>query len=134
MSITLSILGVLLFIVAFYFIKTSKVPVVADSEKVKLLNDQNFKHQIKDGITLVDFWASWCMPCKMMVPILNDVSEELPANASVGKLNVEESQAIASQYNVRSIPTLILFKNGVEINRFVGVKPKDFLVSKIINA
>lgn len=111
--------------------KMKKTPVVADSDKIKALTDQNFEHQIKGGIVLVDFWATWCMPCKIMAPILNDLSEALTGNASVGKLDVDKNKAASAKYGVRSIPTLVLFKNGIEINRFVGVKTKDFLLKEI---
>lgn len=111
--------------------KMKKAPVVADSDKIKALTDQNFEHQIKGGIVLVDFWATWCMPCKIMAPILNDLSEALTGNASVGKLDVDKNKAASAKYGVRSIPTLVLFKNGIEINRFVGVKTKDFLLKEI---
>jgi thioredoxin 1 len=107
------------------------MPVVEDHEKLKTLTDENFQNQIKTGVTLVDFWADWCMPCKMMAPILNEVAEELDGNATVGKINVEEFQLIPSTYSVRSIPTLILFKNGKEIKRYIGVKNKEFLLSQI---
>ncbi|OFX25198.1 MAG: thioredoxin [Bacteroidetes bacterium GWA2_31_9] len=102
-----------------------------DSEYVKTLTTQNFENQIKKGLTIVDFWAAWCMPCKVMAPILNSLANELKESAYVGKLNIEDHQAIASKYQVRSIPTLILFKNGKEINRFVGIKTKDFLINQI---
>lgn len=134
MSITFAILGILMVVLAFMFIRSSKGLSVADSEKVKVLTDTNFNTEIKNGITLVDFWADWCMPCKMMTPILNDVAEEIPENTAVGKLNIEQYQNVAAEYNVRSIPTMILFKNGKEINRYVGVKPKEFLVNQIQKA
>jgi thioredoxin 1 len=111
--------------------KMKKTPVVEDSDKIKTLTDQNFEHQIKNGVVLVDFWAVWCMPCKMMAPILNDLSEVLTGNATVGKVNVDQQKAASAKYGVRSIPTLVLFKNGKEINRFVGVKTKDFLLKEI---
>ena len=71
------------------------------------------------------------MPCKLLIPILNETAAEIKGNARIGKLNVEECQIIASKYGVRSIPTMILFKNGKEIDRFVGVKQKDFLLKKL---
>ena len=80
---------------------------------------------------LVDFWAAWCGPCKMMAPILNDLSEELDGNNSIGKLNVEQYQSVSASYQVRGIPTMILFKDGKEINRFVGIKTKAFLLREI---
>jgi len=115
----------------FNFKKAKDAPVVADSDKIKTLNDHNFDHQIKRGIVLVDFWAPWCMPCKMMAPVLNTLAEELTGNASIGKLNVDQQQSISLKYGVRSIPTLLLFKNGEEINRFVGFKSKDYLLKEI---
>ena len=121
------------FLAAFFlnYNKMKKIPVVEDNGKIKKLSDQNFEHQIKNGIMLVDFWATWCMPCKMMAPVLNNLSEELTGNASVGKLDVDQNRAASAKYGVRSIPTLVLFKNGNEINRFVGVKTKDFLLKEI---
>jgi len=121
------------FLAAFFlnYYKMKKTPVVEDNGKIKKLSDQNFEHQIKSGIMLVDFWATWCMPCKMMAPVLNDLSEELTGNASVGKLDVDQNSSASAKYAVRSIPTMVLFKNGIEINRFVGVKTKDFLLKEI---
>ena len=136
------IVSIIIFVVAFLLVaflasffmnyfKMKKTPVVEDHDKIKKLSDQNFEHQIKSGITLVDFWATWCMPCKMMAPVLNNLSEELTGNATVGKLDVDQNRAASAKYGVRSIPTLVLFKNGKEINRFVGVKTKDFLLKEI---
>jgi thioredoxin 1 len=135
MDITLIIIGALVALFVGYsyfnFQKIKRLPAVADSEKIKVLTDKNFAHQINNGIMLVDFWAAWCMPCKMMAPILNEVADEVNSNSGVGKLNVEHYQSIAAKYNVRNIPTLILFKNGKEMDRFVGVKSKDFLLKKL---
>ncbi len=135
MSITSSIIVIafvaLVSFIYFNYRKMKKTPVVEDNDKIKKLTDQNFEHQIKSGIILVDFWATWCMPCKIMAPILNDLSEVLTGNASVGKVDVDQNRAASSKYGVRSIPTLVLFKNGTEINRFVGVKTKDFLLKEI---
>lgn len=118
--------------VYFTFRKMKNTPMVADGAKIKVLTDKNFNQQIKKGVTLVDFWAAWCGPCKMMAPILNDLSEELDGSTSIGKLNVEKYQSVSATYQVRGIPTMILFKDGKEINRFVGVKTKAFLLKEMI--
>jgi thioredoxin 1 len=131
------LLIVTLVIIAFFIMakvaraKMKKTPMVADHQKILTLTDKNFQLQTKNKIVLVDFWASWCAPCRMMAPILNEVAEELNGNKRVGKLNIEQFQPLAQKFKVRSIPTLVLFKNGKEIKRFVGVKSKDYLLKEI---
>ena len=111
--------------------KIKNTPMVADHAKVLTLTDQNFQQQTKSKVVLVDFWATWCAPCRMMAPVLNDVASELSGNSLVGKVDIEKFQSLAQKFKVRSIPTLILFKNGAEINRFVGIKSKEFLLKEI---
>ena len=111
--------------------KMKKMPKVEDNDKIVTLTDKNFNQQTKNKIVLVDFWAAWCAPCRMMAPVLNEVADEFPEGYLVGKVNVDEYQSLAQKFNVRNIPTLVLFKNGKEINRFVGVKTKDFLLKNI---
>lgn len=125
------VLGAIVLLNIFARAKMKNMPKVADNEKIITLNDKNFNQQTKGKIVLVDFWAEWCAPCRMMAPILNDVASELPDGQHVGKINIDHFQSMAQQFNVRNIPTLILFKNGKEINRFVGVKTKDFLLKEI---
>ena len=131
MIIAVLIIAVLVTLYIMARVKMKNIPVVADSEKILTLTDKNFQHQTKNRLVLVDFWASWCAPCRMMAPVLNDVAAELTDSAHVGKVNIEQYQSLAQKFQVRNIPTLILFKNGKEINRFVGVKSKDFLVQQI---
>lgn len=135
MQTTLIVIGVL---IAALFIfrsiamaKMKKTPLVADHEKVVTLTEQNFQQKTKGKVVLVDFWASWCTPCRMMAPVLNDVASELNGNSHVGKVDIQQYQSLANQFKVRSIPTLILLKNGKEVNRFVGIKSKDFLLKEI---
>ena len=108
--------------------KKSDVPT---STKIKILTGGNFKHQVKNGVTLVDFWATWCMPCKIMVPVLNELADELDGKVTIGKVDVDQNKPLAGEFKVRSIPTLVLLKNGKEINRFVGVKDKKFLLKQL---
>jgi thioredoxin 1 len=116
---------------AFVMRKMKKTPAGPDSEKIKILDDKNFASQTKSGVTLVDFWAPWCMPCKMMIPVLNELAENTEHTATIAKLNVDENQQTAAKYGVRSIPTSIIFKNGKEVDRIVGVKPIDYLLKHI---
>lgn len=113
-------------------VRMKNIPVVADSEMIITLTDKNFQHQTKNKLVLVDFWASWCAPCRMMAPVLNEVATELNGNFHVGKVNIEQYQSLAQKFQVRNIPTMILFKNGREINRFVGIKSKEFLLQQIM--
>jgi len=96
------------------------------------LNNHNFENEIlkHSGTALVDFYADWCNPCKMISPIVEEIAEERP-DVAVGKINVDESGEIAARYGVMSIPTLIIFKDGEEVNRIVGLQPKANIVSML---
>lgn len=102
-----------------------------ESDKLVLLNDNNFSKQIDRGIVLVDFWAPWCGPCKMIAPVVSELAEQFEGKARIGKLNVDENKVTAAEYGVRSIPTLILFKDGEPVKQFVGVKPKSAFAKAI---
>jgi len=135
MTITLIILGVGLAAFAGYmaysYKKMQNLANIPDSAKIKTLNNKNFKPQIRSGIVLVDFWALWCGPCKMMAPVLNDLAETVGDKASIGKVNVDNQQQLAQKHKIRNIPTLVMFKNSKEINRYMGVKAKKFLMNEI---
>lgn len=135
MKTALIIIGLLVFVIVLLYIfaksKIKNTPVVEDHENIIVLSDRNFDHQTKNRVVLVDFWAEWCVPCRMMAPVLNELAEELGGNAFVGKLNVEQYQALAQKFNIRNIPTMILFRNGQEVKRFIGMKTKDFLIREI---
>lgn len=136
MQIVFMIIGGLLigFVLLMFILrmKMKNTPMVDDHKNILTLTDKNFQQQTKNKLVLVDFWASWCAPCRMMAPVLNDIADELTGNQHIGKVNIEQYQSLAQQFQVRGIPTLILFKNGKEVNRFVGIKPKDFLLQQIL--
>jgi len=95
------------------------------------LTKDTFTQNVANGVTLVDFWAPWCGPCKMQLPIVEELSSELAGSATIGKINVDDEPELASQFGVMSIPTLILFKDGQPVDKMVGLQSKDALKNKI---
>ncbi len=97
------------------------------------VEDRNFEEQVlkSEGLTLVDFWAPWCGPCVMLGPIIEEIGEEMGDKLKVMKLNVDENQQTAMMYQVMSIPTVMLFKNGEPVEVFIGVQPKQAYVDAI---
>lgn len=100
------------------------------------LNNENFNKEVKESnkVVLVDFYADWCGPCKMMSPIIDKIAEEIGDKAKICKLNVDDAQDIAFEYNVMSIPTLIIFKNGTVFDKFVGLQDKTELLENLKKA
>ena len=101
---------------------------------VKKLNSENFQNEVlnADGTVLVDFYADWCGPCKMVSPIVDEIAET-QSGITVGKVNVDESSALAAKFNVVSIPTLIVFKDGQETARLIGYKPKEAILAELLS-
>ena len=100
-------------------------------KKVTNLNDADFDTVIAEGITLVDCWAPWCGPCRMQGPILEDVAVAISDRVKIAKLNVDEAAGVAERFGVQAIPTLLLFKDGNEVQRFIGVQSKEILIDAI---
>jgi len=104
---------------------------VGKGELIIHLNADNFNTTIADGVTLVDFWAPWCGPCRIQGPILEKVVESVKGRAKITKLNVDDAGSVAGRFGVQSIPTLVLFKDGNEVRRFVGVQNHNILIEAI---
>lgn len=88
------------------------------------LTNKNFEEEVKEGIVLVDFFATWCGPCKMLAPVLSKIAEEYKDKVKVGKVNVDDENELAVKYQIASIPTLILFKDGKPVKSLVGLHSK----------
>jgi thioredoxin 1 len=128
--IVLGVIVLLTGLITYNYFKMKNAAPVVDSKKIKVLGNKNFKTVTRRGIVLVDFWAPWCGPCKMVAPILNDIAES-EDNLTIAKVNVDQQQPLAQKYKVRNIPTLVMFKDGVEVHRFVGVKTKKQIMKEV---
>ncbi|ASQ90643.1 thioredoxin [Prosthecochloris sp. GSB1] len=95
--------------------------------------DQNFKSEIIDSgkVALVDFWAAWCGPCQMLGPVIEQLAGDYDGKAVIAKLNVDENPNTAAEYGIRSIPTMLIFKNGEVVDQMVGALPKNMIAEKI---
>ncbi len=96
-----------------------------------IFTKNNFSSETSSGISLVDFWAEWCGPCRMMSPIIDELAKEYEGKVKVGKVNVDDEMELAEQFGVSSIPTLVILKNGEEVKRFVGLTQKAVLASAL---
>lgn len=103
------------------------------SDKVIQVTDQNFDEQITNGkgLILVDFWAEWCGPCRMIAPILEELAVEYEGKVTVAKLNVDENRETSARFGIRSIPTILFFKDGTQVEQVVGALAKSALKAKI---
>lgn len=106
---------------------------MAETELLTQLTDDTFGAEIEQhtGLALVDFWATWCGPCQIIAPVVAQLAEEYEGRVKVGKLDVDANQQVAMRFNVRSIPSLLLFKDGELVETIVGAVPKQLLVEKL---
>ncbi len=135
MTIWYFIIGFIVLFIAYIiykFYKMKNIKDVATSDKIKTLDNKSFKAVgKKKGLVLVDFWAPWCAPCKMMTPILNDIAETKSDKLTIAKVNVDQNKQLSQKYKIRSIPTIILFKDGKEYKRLMGYKSKKILLKEM---
>lgn len=111
-----------------------KTPLSAEAHPV-IVTDQNFAEVVgKSPLpVLLDFWAAWCGPCRIIAPVIDALAKELSEKARVGKLNVDENQMTAARFSVQSIPTLLILKDGQEVDRIVGAQPKEAILRRLQN-
>ena len=101
------------------------------STAVKQLNDSDFDAAVGRGMTLVDFWAPWCAPCKVMGPVLGELADSLNGQTTIAKVNIDENPELAAKFRVQSIPLLVLLKDGREVSRVVGMLPANDVLRMI---
>ena len=95
------------------------------------LNKDNMEETIKEGVSLVDFWAPWCGPCRMIAPVIDELAGDFEGKANICKVNTDEEQDLAVKYGIRSIPTIIFMKNGEVVDQLIGATSKQALTDKI---
>ena len=108
---------------------------MGDKGMIKHLTDANFDKETESGVTLVDFHANWCGPCRMLAPVLEQVAKDVKGKAAIGKIDIDAEQKVATRFQITSVPTMILFKDGKEVNRLIGLRNadaiKDFMLAAV---
>jgi len=117
-------------LITFNYYRMKNAKPVKTSGKIRILANKNFKTAIRRGVVLVDFWAPWCAPCKIIAPTLNELAES-QNDFLVAKVNVDHNQQLAKKNKVRNIPTMVIFKDGKEAGRIVGVKTKRAILKEV---
>lgn len=107
---------------------------MSDKGIIKHLTDNTFKNEISKGVTLVDFHADWCGPCRMLAPVLDQIATEMKGKAQVAKVDIDAEQKTATEFQITSVPTLILFKNGKEVSRLVGLRNAEAVKNFVLSA
>lgn len=126
-----AIVALLVVLIIYSRLKFKNMGHAAPHKTIMILSEKNFDQRLRGKLVLVDFWAEWCGPCKVMSPILNDVAAGSGDSFSVAKVDVDKNQSLAKKHHIRSIPTLVAFRNGKEVARYVGIKTKGFLIKEL---
>jgi len=97
------------------------------------INQENFAEEVlnSDKLALIDFWASWCMPCKIIAPLVEELAEDLKGEVKIGKVNVDDNPELSTELSIMNIPTLVIFKEGKEVSRIMGVNSKEAIRAKL---
>jgi thioredoxin 1 len=106
---------------------------MSNSQNVKVVTDNSFDTDVaqQTGVSIIDFWAEWCGPCRMLAPTIDAVADQFAGKIKVYKMNVDENQNTPGKFHIRGIPTVIIFKNGQAVDQIVGNQPKDVFVQTI---
>jgi thioredoxin 1 len=130
-TISYIVAGLILSYIVYVYLKNRNRMKKPPSENVKMLTDDNFSFTIKNGVSLVDFWAAWCGPCRVQGPIVDEIADEMGEKANICKLDIDQYKKTAGKLGIQSIPTILIFKDGKMVQKFVGVKPKAVLIKAI---
>jgi thioredoxin 1 len=128
--VILAVLVVLVVLITVNYYRMKNAKPVANSKNIKVLNNKNFKAATKRGVVLIDFWAAWCGPCKIIAPTLNEIADT-QEDFKVAKVNVDHHQQLAKKFKVMNIPTMLILKDGKEAGRIVGVKTKRAILKEV---
>lgn len=101
------------------------------SEGIIILTTDNFADETAKGVVLVDFWAKWCIPCRALAPVIEEIAEQAKGKIKVGKVDIDSDGPLANQFGIQSIPTVIIFKDGQKMETFVGIQSKEALVNAL---
>lgn len=123
----LTVIAVILSVFALSFSEGNISTKEGKAKEILNLSESNFSEFTKNGVVLVDFWAVWCAPCRLQNPILEDLNKELGENEFIGKVDVDKNRVLANTYGISAIPTILVFKNGVVVERLMGLKQKEEL-------